>query len=187
VRGCDAVLPSLASGAGCSRALAAAVSSSGAILAMAAHLEGRAVKTPRLHRVGAEERRGGGACADAAEESDLDVVAIPLGTADLMLRRIWRWGQVGVLERNARTALSSNMDCGNRGVQARRHPVIDGGTAPTDDREGDRCAALVVAARVRLAERLFGNAQAMNTMLLGLAWRAGLCRWVRRRSCMRSN
>ena len=27
---------------------------------------------------------------------------------------------------------------------------------------------------VRLAERLFGNAQAMNTMLLGLAWQRGL-------------
>ena len=26
----------------------------------------------------------------------------------------------------------------------------------------------------RLAERLFGNAQAMNTMLLGLAWQRGL-------------
>ena len=27
---------------------------------------------------------------------------------------------------------------------------------------------------VRLAEHLFGNAQAMNTMLLGLAWQRGL-------------
>ncbi len=27
---------------------------------------------------------------------------------------------------------------------------------------------------VRLAERLFGNAQAMNTMLLGMAWQRGL-------------
>ena len=27
---------------------------------------------------------------------------------------------------------------------------------------------------MRLAERLFGNAQAMNTMLLGLAWQRGL-------------
>jgi indolepyruvate ferredoxin oxidoreductase len=27
---------------------------------------------------------------------------------------------------------------------------------------------------VRLAERLFGNAQAMNTLLLGLAWQRGL-------------
>ena len=31
-----------------------------------------------------------------------------------------------------------------------------------------------ICMRVRLAERLFGNAQAMNTLLLGLAWQRGL-------------
>ena len=61
---------------------------SGAILAMAAHLEGRQVST--LDFTGLAQKNGAvvahvqiGGAIDAA--SDLDVVRIPLGTADLML------------------------------------------------------------------------------------------------------
>ena len=43
----------------------------------------------------------------------------------------------------------------------------------TIERATDAAASVYLHA-VRLAERLFGNAQAMNTMLLGLAWQRGL-------------
>ena len=43
----------------------------------------------------------------------------------------------------------------------------------TIERATDAGASVYLHA-VRLAERLFGNAQAMNTMLLGLAWQRGL-------------
>ena len=58
---------------------------SGAILAMAAHLEGRAVKT--LDFTGLAQKNGAVVAhvQIAAEEADLDVVRIPMGTADLML------------------------------------------------------------------------------------------------------
>ena len=43
----------------------------------------------------------------------------------------------------------------------------------TIERATDAAASVYLHA-VRLAEHLFGNAQAMNTMLLGLAWQRGL-------------
>src|SRR5262249_61635029 len=43
----------------------------------------------------------------------------------------------------------------------------------TIERTTDATASVYLHA-VRLAEHLFGNAQAMNTMLLGLAWQRGL-------------
>ena len=43
----------------------------------------------------------------------------------------------------------------------------------TIERATDAAASSYLHA-VRLAEHLFGNAQAMNTMLLGLAWQRGL-------------
>ena len=47
--------------------------------------------------------------------------------------------------------------------------------APPHHRARDRRrGARSGCTRVRLAERLFGNAQAMNTLLLGLAWQRGL-------------
>ena len=46
--------------------------------------------------------------------------------------------------------------------------------ASSHDRAGHRRRDICYLHAVRLAEQLFGNAQAMNTMLLGLAWQRGL-------------
>ncbi len=150
---------------------------SGAILAMAAHLEGRAVKT--LDFTGLAQKNGAVVAhvQIAAEEADLDVVRIPLGSADLMLTADLAVScQAGVLERNARTAaVIGNMDLAATAefkrdallsIDAQRHRrTIEKVTDP---------ARSVWLHGVRLAERLFGNAQAMNTLLLGLAWQRGL-------------
>ena len=97
---------------------------SGAILAMAAHLEGRHVKHAGFHRPGAEERRGRRACADRRPiRTALDVVRIPLGTADLMLAADLAVGcRPGVLERNAprRRGDRQSGPRRDRRVQARR-------------------------------------------------------------------
>ncbi|MBS0641680.1 MAG: indolepyruvate ferredoxin oxidoreductase family protein, partial [Proteobacteria bacterium] len=150
---------------------------SGAILAMAAHLEGRAVKT--LDFTGLAQKNGAVVAhvQIAAEERDLDVVRIPLGTADLMLAADMAVScGAGVLERNARTSVViGNLDLAAPAefkrnallsIDAERHrrtieKVTDAGRS-------------VWLHGVRLAERLFGNSQAMNTMMLGLAWQRGL-------------
>ena len=85
---------------------------SGAILAMAAHLEGRAVRT--LDFTGLAQKNGAVVAhvqiADTAAE--LDVVRIPLGTADLMIAADLAVGCApGVLERNAKSAaVVGNLD-----------------------------------------------------------------------------
>jgi indolepyruvate ferredoxin oxidoreductase len=150
---------------------------SGAILAMAAHLEGRAVKT--LDFTGLAQKNGAVvAHVQIADREDaLDVVRIPLGTADLMLAADLAVAcQPGVLERNARSgAVIGNLDLaataefkrdGLLSIDAMLHKrtiekVTDAGRS-------------VWLHGVHLAERLFGNAQAMNTLLLGLAWQRGL-------------
>ena len=78
----------------------------GAILAMAAHLEGRQVKT--LDFTGLAQKNGAVvAHVQIATDPDaLDVVRIPLGTANLMLAADLAVGcSAGVLERNARDAV----------------------------------------------------------------------------------
>ncbi len=150
---------------------------SGAILAMAAHLEGRAVKT--LDFTGLAQKNGAVVAhvQIAAEEADLDVVRIPLGTADLMLAADLAVGcQVGVLERNARTAVViGNLDLAAT-AEFKRDATLSIDAAlhrRTIEKVTDAHRSLWLHG-VRLAERLFGNAQAMNTMLLGLAWQRGL-------------
>jgi indolepyruvate ferredoxin oxidoreductase len=149
----------------------------GAILAMAAHLEGRAVKT--LDFTGLAQKNGAVVAhvQIAADEQDLDVVRIPMGTADLMLAADLAVGcSVGVLERNAKTAVViGNMDLAAT-AEFKRNALL----SIDAERHRRTIEKVTDASRsvwlhgVRLAERLFGNAQAMNTMLLGLAWQRGL-------------
>ena len=153
---------------------------SGAILAMAAHLEGRQVST--LDFTGLAQKNGAvvahvqiGGAIDATP--DLDVVRIPQGSADLMLAADLAVGAgPNVLERNAKhAAVIGNLDLAataefkrdaNLNIDAGLHRrVIERVTDPR---------ASVYLHGVRLAEKLFGNAQAMNTLLLGLAWQRGL-------------
>jgi indolepyruvate ferredoxin oxidoreductase len=150
---------------------------SGAILAMAAHLEGRAVRT--LDFTGLAQKNGAVVAhvqiADA--DSELDVACIPLRTADLMIAADLAVACApGVLERNAHgAAVIGNLDLAATAAFKRDpHLLIDVALhrrtieAATD---GARSAWLPA---VRIAERLLGNAQAMNTLLLGVAWQRGL-------------
>ncbi len=150
---------------------------SGAILAMAAHLEGKAVKT--LDFTGLAQKNGAVVAhvQIAAEEAALDVVRIPLGSADLMVAADLAVGcQAGVLERNAPGAVViGNLDLAAT-ADFKRNAALSMDAAlhrRTIEKVTDSARSLWLHG-VRLAERLFGNAQAMNTMLLGMAWQRGL-------------
>ena len=99
---------------------------SGAILAMAAHLEGKAVRT--LDFTGLAQKNGTVVAhvQIADDEAALDVVRIPLGTADVMIAAdLAVAAGPGVLERNAcvrRGDRQPRSRC-HRGVQARRQSV----------------------------------------------------------------
>jgi indolepyruvate ferredoxin oxidoreductase len=153
---------------------------SGAILAMAAHLEGRQVST--LDFTGLAQKNGtvvahvqiGGAINAA---SDLDVVRIPQGSADLMLAADLAVGAgPNVLERNAKhAAVIGNLDLAATAEFKRNANLnIDAGLHRRVIERATDARISVYLHGVRLAEKLFGNAQAMNTLLLGLAWQRGL-------------
>jgi indolepyruvate ferredoxin oxidoreductase len=153
------------------------VVTSGAVLAMAAHLEGRAVKT--LDFTGLAQKNGAVVAhvQIAADEGALDVVRIPLATADLMVAADLAVAcQPGVLERNAKTAaVIGNMDLAAT-AEFKRNAALSIDAAlhrRTIEKVTDSSRSIWLHG-VALAERLFGNAQAMNTMLLGLAWQRGL-------------
>ena len=149
----------------------------GAILAMAAHLEGRHVKT--LDFTGLAQKNGAVVAhvQIATDPDTLDVVRIPLGTANLMLAADLAVGcSPGVLERNARDGVViGNLDLAAT-AEFKRDALLS-----IDALLHRRTIEKVTDAKrsiwlhgVLLAERLFGNTQAMNTLLLGLAWQRGL-------------
>jgi indolepyruvate ferredoxin oxidoreductase len=150
---------------------------SGAILAMAAHLEGRAVRT--LDFTGLAQKNGTVVAHVQIAESEaaLDVVRIPLGAANVMIAAdLAVSAGPGVLERNASSAaVIGNLDLA--ATAAFKHDanlLIDAVLhRRTIERTTDATASTYLHA-VRLAEHLFGNAQAMNTLLLGVAWQRGL-------------
>jgi indolepyruvate ferredoxin oxidoreductase len=151
----------------------------GAIVAMAAHLEGKQVST--LDFTGLAQKNGAVVShVQIAAEKDhgwTDVVRIPTGEADLMLAADLAVGaQAGVLERMRR----GGTVVGNLDLQAStafltdRDLVIDAGL---HRRVIDRAVggnASVYLRATALSEKLFGQAQALNTLLMGLAWQAGL-------------
>ena len=150
---------------------------SGAVLAMAAHLEGRAVKT--LDFTGLAQKNGAVVAhvQIAADEAALDVVRIPIGAADVMLAADLSVAcQPGVLERNASGAVViGNLDLAAT-ADFKRDALLSIDAAlhrRTIEKVTDARNSLWLHG-VRLAERLFGNAQAMNTLLLGMAWQSGL-------------
>ncbi len=149
----------------------------GAILAMAAHLEGREVRT--LDFTGMAQKNGAVVAhvqiADTAAE--LDVVRIPLGTADLMIAADLAVGcAAGVLERAAKSgAVVGNLDLAATAAfkQDPRLPIDAVLHRRTIERSTDANRSVWLHG-VRIAETLFGHAQAMNTLLLGVAWQRGL-------------
>ncbi len=148
----------------------------GKILAMAAHLEGREVRT--LDFTGLAQKNGTVvAHVQIGAPDELDVVRIPLGAADMMFAADLAVGAgPNVLERCAPTAaVIGNLDLAAT-ADFKFDPwlTIDAGLhRRTIERTTDARASQYVHG-VRLAERLFGNAQAMNTLLLGMAWQKGL-------------
>jgi indolepyruvate ferredoxin oxidoreductase len=149
---------------------------SGAIMAMAAHIEGRAVKT--LDFTGMAQKNGAVvAHVQIASEADLDVVRIPIGGADLMLAADLAVScGAGVLERNARSSVViGNLDLAATADFKRDALLsIDAALHRRTIEKVTDAGRSVWLHGVRLAEKLFGNAQAMNTLLLGLAWQRGL-------------
>lgn len=149
---------------------------SGEIVAMAAHIEGREIKT--LHFTGLAQKNGAVVShIQIGSGEQLDVVRIPLGTADVMLAAdMGVAAGVGVLERCRKgSAVVGNLDL-TSGAQFKHDPrlVIDAGLhRRTIERVTGADTSTYLHANA-LAEKLFGNAQAMNTLLLGIAWQRGL-------------
>lgn len=149
----------------------------GAILAMAAHLEGRQVRT--LDFTGLSQKNGAviAHVQIADTDAELDVVRIPLGAADVILAADLAVAAApGVLERAAHGAVV----IGNQDLAAtaafKHDPRLSIDVTVhrrTIERATDAARSVWVHG-VRIAEALFGNAQAMNTLLLGLAWQRGL-------------
>ena len=147
---------------------------SGAIVAMAAHIEGRHVST--LDFTGLAQKNGAVVShVQIGETAGADVVRIPLGTADLMVAADLAVGAgAGVLERCA-AAVIGNLDlAATAGFKRDPWLNIDAGLHRRTIAKTTDAGASVYLHGVRLAERLFGNAQAMNTLLLGIAWQRGL-------------
>ena len=146
----------------------------GAIVAMAAHLDGLQVST--LDFTGLAQKNGAVVSHVQVAENGLDVVRIPHGTAVLLLGAdLAVAAGADVLMRCAPAAVV----IGNLDLQAgaafltNRDLRIDGGLhRRAIERRTDRARSLYLRGAA-LAERLFGNAQAMNTLLLGIAWQQG--------------
>ena len=149
---------------------------SGEIVAMAAHIEGREIKT--LHFTGLAQKNGAVVSHIQIGAGDqLDVVRIPMGTANVMLAAdMGVAAGVGVLERcRMGTSVIGNLDL-TSGAQFKHDPllVIDAGLhRRTIERVTGAEGSIYLRANT-LAEKLFGNTQAMNTLLLGVAWQRGL-------------
>jgi indolepyruvate ferredoxin oxidoreductase len=143
---------------------------------MAAHLEGRAVRT--LDFTGLAQKNGAVVAHVQIADSDaeLDVARIPLGTADLMLAAdlAVACGR-GVLEHNAKTAaVIGNLDLAATAAFKRDpHLTIDAALHRRTIEAATDPAASAWLPAMRVVERLFGQAQVMNTLLLGLAWQRG--------------
>ena len=147
----------------------------GAIVAMAAHLEGRQVST--LDFTGLAQKNGAVVSHVQIAEAGLDVVRIPRGTADLLLAAdLAVSAGPDVLGRCAPgAAVIGNLDLqAGAAFMGDRDVRVDVGLhrrAISRATSAERSRFLHGSA---LSERLFGNAQAMNTLLLGIAWQQGL-------------
>ena len=126
------------------------VVTSGAILAMAAHLEGKKVRT--LDFTGLAQKNGTVVAhvQIADDELALDVVRIPLGTADLMIAAdLAVAAGPGVLERNAKSAaVIGNLDL--VATAAFKHDANSADrrrAASAHDRARDRCSGVRLSAR----------------------------------------
>ncbi len=147
----------------------------GAIVAMAASLEGHEVST--LDFTGLAQKNGAVVSHVQVATAGLDVVRIPTGEADLLLAADLGVGaQAGVLERcRPGAAVIGNLDLqAGTGFLTDRDTRVDVGLhcRTIDQATGGHASRYLRAAA--LSERLFGNAQALNSLMLGLSWQLGL-------------
>ena len=147
----------------------------GAVVAMAASIEGKQVST--LDFTGLAQKNGAVVSHVQIARDGLDVVRIPTGEADMMIAADLAVGaQKGVLERMRRGgAVLGNLDLqANTGFLSDRDLVIDAGLhRRVIDRSVGGNASVYLRATA-LSEKLFGQSQALNTLMTGLAWQAGL-------------
>ena len=146
-----------------------------AIVAVAAHLEGRAVST--LDFTGLAQKNGAVVShVQIGPEGALDVVRIPLAEADMLLGAdLAVAADPDVLGRCAkRAAVVGNLDlqAGAEFLHNRDLRVDAGLHRRAIERHTDRGASRWLRGSL-ISERLFGTAQAVNTLLLGLAWQLG--------------
>jgi len=147
---------------------------SSAIVAMAAHLEGRQVST--LDFTGLAQKNGAVVSHVQMSPGALDVVRIPRGEADLLLAADMAVSaSADVLGRCKKGAVViGNLDLqAGAGFLRSRDLTVDAGLhRRAIERATDKARSLYLHGS-RIAERLFGTAQAVNTLLLGIAWQAG--------------
>ncbi len=146
----------------------------GQIVAMAAHLEGRQVTT--LDFTGLAQKNGAVVSHVQMAEAGLDVVCIPRGEADLLLAADLAVGAgPDVLGRCRNSAaVIGNLDLqAGAGFLKQRDLAVDAGLhRRAIGRVVDRGASVYLRGS-QISERLFGTAQAVNTLMLGIAWQEG--------------
>jgi indolepyruvate ferredoxin oxidoreductase len=148
----------------------------GAIVAQAAHLEGCVVST--LDFTGMAQKNGAVVShVQIGRQAQLDVVRIPAAQADVMIAAdlAVAAGPDVISRVRPGGAVVGNVDLA--ATAAFKHDATLPIDAALHRRAIERQArgnGHVWLHGEKLAERLFGNAQAMNTMLLGVAWQNGL-------------
>ncbi len=147
----------------------------GAIVAMAAHLEGRQVST--LDFTGLAQKNGAVVSHVQIADAGLDVVRIPQREADLLLAADMAVGAgadvLGRCKPGAGVVGNLDLQPGSAFI-GQRDLVIDAGLHRRAIGRNTAAARSRFLHGSALSERLFGNAQAMNTLLLGMAWQMGL-------------
>ena len=147
----------------------------GAIVAMAAHLEGRQVST--LDFTGLAQKNGAVVSHVQIADAGLDVVRIPQREADLLLAADMAVGAgadvLGRCKPGAGVVGNLDLQPGSAFI-GQRDLVIDAGLHRRAIGRSTAAARSRFLRGSALSERLFGNAQAMNTLLLGMAWQMGL-------------
>ena len=147
----------------------------GAIVAMAAHLEGRQVST--LDFTGLAQKNGAVVSHVQIADAGLDVVRIPQREADLLLAADMAVGAgadvLGRCKPGAGVVGNLDLQPGSAFI-GQRDLVIDAGLHRRAIGRNTAAARSRFLRGSALSERLFGNAQAMNTLLLGMAWQMGL-------------
>ncbi|MGI4794459.1 MAG: indolepyruvate ferredoxin oxidoreductase family protein [Janthinobacterium lividum] len=146
----------------------------GQIVAMAAHLEGRQVTT--LDFTGLAQKNGAVVSHVQMADAALDVVCIPRGEADLLLAADLAVGAgpdvLGRCRNDA--AVIGNLDLqAGAGFLKERDLTIDAGLhRRAIGRVVDQGSSVYLRGS-QISERLFGTAQAVNTLMLGVAWQEG--------------